>query len=93
MHDAKHRWRLVERVLGTSIVILLLFGTYLWSSYAVTRSKTPIVSEGRVYELDNHGSVVYLTLGEWLLVNGAFVAGFLVAATTIFVHLRYLSER
>jgi hypothetical protein len=93
MRDAKRRWRLIERVLGTAIVILLLFGAYLWSSYAVTRSKTPIVSEGRVYQLDNHGGVVYLTLSEWLLVNGVSVAGFLVAATTIFIHLRYVSER
>jgi hypothetical protein len=63
-------WTLLRKVfMGVSLV--LIFGsTWLSYEYANTRPRAKTVVEGRVYGLNTHGDVVYLTRREKFLLDG-----------------------
>jgi len=59
--------------------VLLVLSVYLHKEYADTRPLQPRPEEGRVYPLNVHGTVVYLTKIEdiastWLLPSGMICA-------------------
>jgi hypothetical protein len=54
-----------------AIALVLIFGsTWLWYEYANTRPRAMTVVDGRVYGLNLHGDVVYLTRREKFLLDG-----------------------
>jgi hypothetical protein len=84
---AKPRTRLgiLGSALGWTGLALLLANVGLWYQYAGTRPRSEQPEEGRIYALNTHGSVAYLTLGEnlrlWSLGLGG--AGCMVTAMII----------
>lgn len=69
------------------IAIALLFSMFslliLWMGldtyYAHTRSKVPDPDSGRIYQINAHGAIAFLTRGEDLLLNSLFCGGILCA--------------
>ncbi|MFZ0782007.1 MAG: hypothetical protein WAM86_12755 [Candidatus Sulfotelmatobacter sp.] len=43
----------------------LFFNFWLWQFFAQTRPTAPDPANGRIYSIDNHGRVVYLTMIEY----------------------------
>jgi hypothetical protein len=66
----------VVRWLGILGLALWFGGTYVFLSFFGTRPHFPEPDLGRVYELNNHGDIVYLTLAEQVQVYGTMGAGF-----------------
>jgi len=73
----------MKRVLALCLLwampVLLISSVYLHKEYADTRPTEPRPAEGRVYPLNVHGTVVYLTRIEdiavtWLLPGGMLCA-------------------
>jgi hypothetical protein len=85
MRKRKTRLGVLASILGWTALALLLANVGLWYQYAGTRPKSAQPAEGRIYALNTHGSVVYLTLGEnvclWSLELGG--AGCMVTAMLI----------
>ena len=54
----------------------MLSTTVLWYHYAGTRPTTPQPGTGHIYELNTHGSRVYLTYSDCLRLYGAMGIGF-----------------
>jgi len=66
----KNRLRLMKviaYVLGAAFLGTLFLNLYLPYEYAATRPRVSVPSEGRVIALNNHGTVVYLTSAEDML--------------------------
>ena len=66
-------------------LLLGLMTIYLWYLYADTRPKVSNPSEGRVYSLNTHGNVVYLTLAESARLYGLLIIGGLCMTTGILI--------
>ncbi len=49
--------------LGTCFILCLLAGEF----FSYTRPRTPIMSAGRVYPFNEHGTIVYLNFREYLV--------------------------
>jgi hypothetical protein len=49
---------------------------YPWYLYANSRPHTPDRLAGRIYALNTHGNIVYLTHGEWLGLYSMMYVGF-----------------
>jgi hypothetical protein len=58
------------------LAVWVLSTTVLWYHYAGTRPKTPQPGSGNIYELNTHGSRVYLTYSDCLRLYGAMGIGF-----------------
>jgi hypothetical protein len=60
-------------VTGAAMAALGLFaflaGVVLFTQFSSTRPREPRPNEGRVYQLNNHGTISYLTRDEHLLVE------------------------
>jgi hypothetical protein len=60
-------------VIGAAMTALGLFaflaGIVLFTQFSSTRPREPRPNEGRVYQLNNHGTVVYLTYDEHALIE------------------------
>jgi len=78
MFKRKHTiWTVVETV--AALVALGLFLTYmgLWEQYAHTKPDAANLSSGRIYPLNEHGLIVYLTSAEQNRLHMlAWMAGF-----------------
>ena len=70
------RSRLVLVLQWIFLAVWVLSTTVLWYHYAGTRPKTPRPETGNIYELNTHGSYVYLTYGDCLRLYGAMGVGF-----------------
>jgi hypothetical protein len=82
-------WDVLEAVsCGVAVVLFLAFVT-VWYQYAETRPRVAEPSIGRIYSLDTHGVVVYLTQLEqsrlYALAWGAGLCFLLGAIIGIFV--------
>jgi len=66
-------WYRIERLLAGSGLLCLLFDGYVNARFAATMPVAPDVVSGRTYLLRVHRSVVYVTHGERLLVDGLFI--------------------
>lgn len=66
--STSHNAKPISMVLG-GIAVAIWFGfIVLFEHYSATRPRRPDISSGRIYQLDNHGSYVYLTKSEqWRL--------------------------
>jgi len=71
------------RVLGLSSFVLWLGVAGLWFQYDGTRPSSPEPENGRVHSLSTHGHVVYLTLREYVLLNGLWMTAFAGAAAAV----------
>jgi hypothetical protein len=58
--------------LGVAILMCLGFGVYLNYHYAYTRPEKPQPEIGRIYPLNVHGTIVYLTKHEDLQIKWLF---------------------
>jgi hypothetical protein len=75
----------VSAILAVSFWLLSAF---IWTRYNLNRPKLRFPEDGRIFPLDTHGSVVYLTAGEHYLLLGFMAAGvifFLLAAVSYFI--------
>jgi len=63
----------------------------LWYHYAFTRSDVRQPESGRIYPLNTHGSVVYLTSHECFLLYGLMVVGAVCFLFTLGLH--YFGKR
>lgn len=66
------RWKLLSEVVGLSSWIASFI---LWYHYALTRPAIRQPEGGRVYPLNTHGTVVYLTSREHFLLYSLIVVG------------------
>ena len=69
LRRARTLWKALE--IGAVVVAAVLWFTYsfLWTHYDSTRPRIPDPGAGRIYRLNTHGSIVYLTRGEEFLLN------------------------
>lgn len=72
---ASRLWKFVEIATGTIGVALAISSGQLGLHYAFTRPRIPDPTFGRVYSLNTHGSIVYLTGHEQTLMNSLLVIG------------------
>jgi hypothetical protein len=82
-HRAIRFWKRVAMSLMYASALVMAGGTALWYEYAQTRPQTAQPGEGRIYGLNTHGHVVYLTWAESVRLHGlgllagvCFVGGF-----------------
>ena len=57
----------IHLMLGLSIILFWLWFLILHGEYTLNRPTEPVPEEGRIYSLNNHGSVTYLTYAEDVL--------------------------
>ena len=69
LRRARTLWKALE--IGAVVVAAVLWFTYsfLRTHYDSTRPRIPDPGAGRIYRLNTHGSIVYLTRGEEFLLN------------------------
>jgi len=51
-------------VFGCAALLVNLTGASIWYQYAYSRPRVPSLQDGRIYSLNTHGTVVYLTKEE-----------------------------
>ncbi len=75
--NASYRfWKRLGGIVGVAMLGLVCAVSYLWYDYAYTWPRVPQPDQGRVYALNTHGLIVYLTKEEQLrlsLLEGAAV--------------------
>jgi len=61
-------WKPLEIIAGVGALIVWFTSMFLWMYYDHTRPTVADPSTGRIYPLNSHGSIVYLTQPEqfWL---------------------------
>jgi hypothetical protein len=57
-------WSYASKALGIMGLLIVLSTVYLWYSFADSRPHAPDSKTGRVYRLNTHGNVVFLTRSE-----------------------------
>jgi hypothetical protein len=83
--NRQRAWRYVAISLGLASFACFGVAIYLILLYANTLPRVPQPELGRVYSLNNHGTVVYLTQRENFALIGLFIVS--VALFTIFAWL------
>ena len=78
--------RALKRAAATVGLASWATSAFLWHHYAVTRPSMRPPGEGRSYPLNEHGTVVYLTAGEHILLYSLMAVGVLFYALTAFCH-------
>jgi hypothetical protein len=63
------------RIAGLIALALWLTGTGLWLQYDRTRPITASVPDGRIYRLNTHGHIVFLTMAEYTRLYGLLGIG------------------
>jgi hypothetical protein len=79
-------WRRVYRALFISGLALKIVSVWVWYAYAGTRPRTPEPTTGHIVALNTHGTIAYLTIGEWALVHAVVVAGFVAIVLGMWVY-------
>ena len=72
MHRQPRRLKIVGAI---SLTIWILANSVIWYHYAGTRPAEPNLATGNVYALNTHGSVVYLTITDCIVLYGTLAAG------------------
>jgi hypothetical protein len=65
---------MLKTIFGTLSLILWFSAAYLWDHYLSHRPATPQPESGNTHSLENHGSVVYITLSDSFLLYGSMIA-------------------
>ena len=68
--------------------VWVLANSILWYHYAETRPRVRNPAAGHIYPLNTHGSVVYLTLTDCIILYGALGVGAVGAFSVIALSLR-----
>jgi hypothetical protein len=68
--------KIIAIFLGTAISICIGLVVYLDYNYAYTRTERPQPEIGRIYPLNIHGTIVYITRKEDLQLKWLFRGGF-----------------
>ena len=76
-------WKVLEIAAGVVALALWLTSVFLWMHYASTRPHSLDAGSGRIYPLNTHGSVVYLTCRENLFIAALTVGGIIVFAAGV----------
>jgi hypothetical protein len=83
--DLMRRLRLISRTLVASALLVWAYFYYLSNHYDDTRPTVADEVSGRVFPLNSHGHVVYLTMTEEYLIRflvlaavGCFISGFVI---------------
>ncbi len=80
-HDAVDRrrvitpWKALEVGAAVVAVIVWLTSIFLWMYYDSARPRIADPGIGRIYRLNTHGSIVYLTRGEHVLLKALMLMG------------------
>jgi hypothetical protein len=77
--------KVVSGILG---VVFWFSSFFVWQYYDAYRPTTYLPEAGRIFPLNTHGSIVYLTTGEHYLLYGLMAAGigfFLLTAVCYFL--------
>src|SRR5262249_60921442 len=88
MGQHRARARPPKIVGAISLAIWVLANTVVWYHYAGTRPRDPNPRRGNIYPLNTHGSVVYLTVTDCIVLCGALAAGFISTGSVILLSLR-----
>jgi hypothetical protein len=89
MNSKQQRQKLLLKVFGyIFLAVWVLSLSVLWYHYADTRPTTPHPETGNIYELNTHGSRVYLTYEDCVRLYGAMAIGFGGQLTILAVRLR-----
>jgi hypothetical protein len=80
--------KIVKVVSGILGVVFWFSSFFVWQYYDAYRPTTYLPEAGRIFPLNTHGSIVYLTTGEHYLLCGLMAAGigfFLLTAVCYFL--------
>src|SRR5947208_12380785 len=69
LRRARTLWKVLEIVAVVVAAVLWFTYSFLWMYYDSTRPRIPDSGADRIYRLNTHGSIVYLTRGEEFLLN------------------------
>lgn len=75
-------WKRLAGIMGASAVAIWFGYIALFMHYASTRPRAPQPETGRLYQINNHGTIAYLNQSENLrlwLASGSAVAIFITA--------------
>jgi hypothetical protein len=81
-------WEIVKIVSAILAISFWLLSAFIWTRYNLSRPKLRFPEDGRIFPLDTHGSVVYLTAGEHYLLLSLIAVGvifFLLAAVSYLI--------
>jgi hypothetical protein len=84
-------WKRLGSIAAVAMIVLVCALSYLWYDYAYTRPRVSQPDQGRVYALNTHGLIVYLTKEEQFrlsLLQGAVVISGVCFALTVAFALR-----
>lgn len=83
-------WKTIKKV-SAGLAIVSWFSSFLvWTYYDLHRPKTYMPKDGRIFPLDTHGSVVYITASEHYFLYGLIVLAVILFAITV---LSYFNDR
>jgi len=57
-------WKSLEVIFGAASLVIALADLWLWNRYAATFPSLADATAGRVYPLNTHGHIVFLTTAE-----------------------------
>jgi hypothetical protein len=86
--DQRRQTRPLKLVGAISLTIWVLANSVMWYHYAGTRPVEPNLETGNVYALNTHGSVVYLTIADCIVLYGTLAAGCIATGFVVLVSLR-----
>jgi hypothetical protein len=91
--DRRVAWRRIA--IGLGLTALTLFGAaiYITLLYANTRPTSPRPELGRIYSLNTHGTVVYLTHVENLTQIGLFTVSVVLFVTGVICDWFFVRKR
>lgn len=79
--------KIAKAILGTVTLCVWFSSFVVWKYFDGHGAKAAEPDNGRVYPLNTHGSVVYLTFGERYLLYALISAGALLFSLTLGVHI------
>jgi hypothetical protein len=77
---------MLKLVFGVLALCSWFASFFLWKYFDAHRTRVAQPDNGRVYSLNTHGSVVYLTSGEHYFVYSLIGAGIVFFLLTILLH-------
>ena len=78
--------KFVKLAAGIVALIFWFSSFFVWMRYAGRPNSTPDPLTGRVYELNTHGFVVYITSVEHHFLYGLIAGGVVFAVLTVIIH-------
>ena len=75
-------WRILETTSFAIAAASFVVAVGLGQQFTYTAPLSPQAAAGKIYEFEAKGKVVYITEGEWIMINSSFItawAGFLIS--------------